>query len=239
MRPALGAFLVLALLAGGPAAEERLVQVDRVLDATTVSLVDGEVVRLAGIVVPRDVEARAAERLAGVLARSSGFRLVVQGRDRYRRPLGDLHGHDGLWLRELLVENGLAMAAPAAGQGGRPGDLLALERAARAAGRGMWQDGRVAEAGRAGTRIGQYALVRGRILSIGETKRYVYLNFGPNYRTDFTLRIRGQELDHVLPRYAEGLDRLVDRFVEARGFVLAAGGPLIELSHPDQLEVIR
>ena len=83
---------------------------------------------------------------------------------------------------------------------------------------------------------GRFRIVRGRVLRVAPTEGYVYLNFGADWRADFTVRVRRTELDGALrgrrPRGARG------RLVEVRGVVLQAGGPLIELSHPEQMQVL-
>lgn len=238
----LGLLLCLSLLAlPAGAAEGSFATVDRVVDGTTLGLETGDVARLAGVFVPPSVRPLAEDLIRSTLGASGRARLEPSdpGRDRYRRQLVDLFTVDDRWVQGLLVERGLAMAAPTAGHGGRAGELLELERAARGARTGIWRSEGVIDAGEAEGAIGRFALIRGKILSVGTTRNYVYLNFGPDYRTDFTLRIRAQELDHVLSRSAVEADHLPGRVVEARGFALSAGGPLIELSHPEQIEVIR
>jgi hypothetical protein len=112
--------------------------------------------------------------------------------------------------------------------------MLAIERKARAARRGLWaepafmaQDPTALAAS-----AGRFRIVRGRVLRVAPTERYVYLNFGRDWRADFTVRAQAAEL--------AGLDlaSLAGRLVEVRGVVLEAGGPLIELSHPQQIQVL-
>lgn len=83
---------------------------------------------------------------------------------------------------------------------------------------------------------GRFRIVRGRVLRVVPTESYVYLNFGADWRADFTVRVRRTERDGALP--GADLDALAGRLVEVRGVVLEAGGPLIELSHPEQMQVL-
>jgi micrococcal nuclease len=71
---------------------------------------------------------------------------------------------------------------------------------------------------------------------VAPTERYVYLNFGADWRADFTVRAQRADLAGALA----GLDlaALAGRMVEVRGVVLEAGGPLIELSHAEQIQVL-
>ena len=63
--------------------------------------------------------------------------------------------------------------------------------------------------------------------------------FGADWRQDFTIRIRRRELVEGFARSGLEIEQLAGRVVEVRGYVLDAGGPLIEVSHPEQLEVLR
>ena len=122
--------------------------------------------------------------------------------------------------------------------------MLALERVARVERRGGWAN-RGAEPGwrvRAAADLSLtehgFRIVRGRVLQVEARRHYIYLNFGADWRTDFTIRVRKSDL---APAFQDaGLDvlALAGRRVEVRGLVLPAGGPLVELSHPEQIEVL-
>ena len=74
-------------------------------------------------------------------------------------------------------------------------------------------------------------------MRVATTERFLYLNFGPDWRTDFTVRI-GSDLARRLASSGLDVATLAGRRIEIRGFVLEAGGPLIELSHPEQMQVL-
>jgi micrococcal nuclease len=74
------------------------------------------------------------------------------------------------------------------------------------------------------------------VLRVAPTESHTYLNFGADWRADFTVRVRRTELEGALAGL--DLEGLGGRLVEVRGVVLEAGGPLIELSHPEQLQVL-
>jgi hypothetical protein len=119
--------------------------------------------------------------------------------------------------------------------------MLTLEHAARAAGQGLW--GLSEFAPRAADRLddadGSFRIVQGEVVRVAPTERYIYLNFGADWRSDFTVRLRRGELGEAFARSGIAIERLAGRLVEVRGYVLEAGGPLIEVSHPEQLEVLR
>jgi micrococcal nuclease len=222
--------------------------VTEVLAGDLLRLSDGRIVRLAGIRIPAaEVEQDGAPAIAGQ-ARAELIRLLdgqtirlapaAAAHDRYGRLVAHLERSDGLWLQGALLEQGLAQVQTRPGEAALAAEMLALEHAARAQARGLWavaafmpQDAR---AHRDST--GHFRIVRGRVVRVAPTESYVYLNFGDDWRADFTVRIRRAELDGA----AAGIElaALAGSLVEVRGVVLEAGGPLIELSHPEQLQVL-
>jgi micrococcal nuclease len=239
--PTLALALVLALPAP-PAAAER-VAVARVLDGTRLELADGRRVRLAGLRVPDgEGHGEAARALLAELATGQAARLlpVASAHDRW----GDLVAHlvrgDGLWLQGALLEAGRAQVQTRPGEVARVAELRAAERRARQTGRGLWADPAAAPrpADDAHGDIGSFRIVHGRVLRLSDTRTFVYLNFGADWRSDFTLRLDKAAAAALAAALGEPLERLAGRRVEARGFLVEAGGPLIDVSHPEQIEVL-
>jgi endonuclease YncB( thermonuclease family) len=249
---AVAASLMVLLAAGAGASEtpadEGPLAVAEVLAGDLVRLADRRIVRLAGIRVPPPDDGQAdPERFAeqarselGALLDGRAIRLAPAetSYDRYGRLVAQIERADGLWLQGALLERGLVQVQTRPGEAARAARMLALEQTARAGRRGLWadadlvpQDARAVDGG-----AGRFRIVRGRVLRVASTERYVYLNFGADWRTDFTVRVRRAELSGALA----GLDPagLAGRLVEVRGVVLEAGGPLIELSHPAQMQVL-
>lgn len=237
------ALLGLLLLAASPAAadEVRHAVVAAVVDGLTLQTEAGEIVRLTGLHVPPEMAAAARAALEAAFPPGSEVRLVpvAPGRDRYGRTPAVASGRGG-GAQTILVGRGLALVGPMPGTPPGPPGLRDLEKRAAAARAGLWADpaGVRADADDAGRLIGRYGLVEGRVLDVGGTDHHVYLNFGRDWRRDFTLRVRRPELEHVVGRWVAEVDQLAGRRVLARGFVIEAGGPLIELSHPEQIEVL-
>jgi micrococcal nuclease len=243
--------LVLApmdLRADEPLRWEGPVAVAEVLAGDLLRLSDRRVVRLAGIRMPAaDAEHAAAESLAGEARAELGRLLDGQtvrlaraaaAHDRYGRIVAQIERSDGLWLQGALLEQGLAQVQTRPGEAARAAAMLALEQTARAAGRGLWAVAAFMpqDAGALHDSVGRFRIVRGRVLRVAPTESHVYLNFGADWRADFTVRVRRAEVDGALA--GTDLEGLAGRLVEVRGVVLEAGGPLIELSHPEQLQVL-
>ena len=250
---AAAASLTVVLSAGWAAASEAEpfagpLAVAEVLAGDLIRLDDGRAVRLAGIRAPAD---RAGERSTAPSAEQarSALRALLDGQtvtlvpaevpyDRYGRVVAHVERADGVWLQGALLERGLAQVQTRPGEAARAGEMLAIEHGARAARRGLWAlpafMPRDADALDGST--GAFRIVRGRVLRVAPTERYIYLNFGADWRADFTVRVRRAELGSALAGL--DLDGLAGRVVEVRGIVLEAGGPLIELSHREQIQVL-
>ncbi|MEX0643808.1 MAG: hypothetical protein WD076_00740, partial [Parvularculaceae bacterium] len=118
--------------------------------------------------------------------------------------------------------------------------LLSIEGEARAAKRGLWSDWRyrVYDADEASFAVGSFNILEGVILAADARGGRVYLNFGDDYRTDFTVTAKSS----LARQWAkEGLDlaTLAEARVRARGYVTWINGPSIELTHPRQIEILE
>ena len=222
------------------AGEPEVQQVRGIVDPSTLRLAGGEVIRVAGVHVPQAQALAAQQALRDEIGRARQILVGGATFDRYGRRAARVVVEDGRSLAALLVGRGLAIVQPTSGSGLDHAELLILEGGARDARLGVWADpaGPLATADTVADLIGRYGVVEGRIRSVGPTDHHVYLNFGADWRSDFTLRIRRAELKDVTGRSVEDVERLAGRTVRSRGLVIEAGGPLIELSHPEQIEVL-
>jgi hypothetical protein len=209
----------------------------------------GEEVGLAGLGFPQvyDAKGEYGERpeLGGAIARlaTGPARVAPTGSpDRYGRTYADVVTGDGAWLQAQLVAHGLAIVRP--GGGGDAAclrELLALERAAREAGAGLWADSKIilkaTDQSSLLAKSGLYALVEGRVVSVGYGSRMVFLDFGRSFRTDFTVMVQTA----LVPRLGEAgitVDSLAGRAIRVRGVIEESGGPAIRLTDPLALELL-
>ncbi len=178
---------------GGLGADDGATKVARVLAGNLVELGDGRVIRLAGIRLPSDGGELAAQAALAALVqgRAVRFEPAGQGSDRYGRLTAQVWRDDGVWLQGALLEQGLVQVQTRPGETARATEMAAREDAARDAGTGGWADRRFAV--RAADQVedlaGSFQIVRGRVVRAAPTKSYVYLNFGADWRSDFTLRV--------------------------------------------------
>ncbi|WP_323761662.1 thermonuclease family protein [Maricaulis sp.] len=212
-------------------------------------------VRLAEVDTPVPEQTRAwlADQLAG-----REVELVYSGlrRDRYGRALAQIvieAGADSAggadragapatagWLQYRLVEAGLGRVMSHADNQAQVAWLLPVEDRARRAGRGLWAgpDHQVRDThpDELAQDVGTAQLVEGRVLdAVQLNSGRIYLNFGSDYRSDFTVRIDAADSQAFTDA---GLtpDGLVGQRVRVRGWVTDENGPMIVIDHPARLE---
>ena len=229
----------------------------QVTDGDTVVLDSGLVVRLIGTQAPKlplgrddfDTWPLAPEAKAALeaLALNKTVQLGYGGEaiDRYERALAHVfvEGPEGpIWAQQAMVAQGLARVYSFPDNRKCLDLLFAAEGRARLSGLGIWRDPyysvRAANVpGDLLARAGHYELVEGRVLLAEQSGGRVYLNFGRFWKEDFTAVIEAPALRLFA---AAGVDPLVldGALVRVRGWVDDRDGPRIEVTHPEQIEVL-
>ena len=242
--------LVLTVMTAGAASEpvvplpaglalDAEARVAEVIDGSTVLLDDGETVRLAGIEALAESARRTLARL--VQGRRVGLAWGGVPRDRYGRLRGHLvRSDDGIWIQGALLAAGLARVHSLVDDRAGVAEMLVVERRARAARLGIWSQARyrVRAANEADAGLRSFQLVEGRVKAAAVVRGRGYLNFGDDWREDFTVSIgprdrRRFETEGIAIEDYEG------RLVRARGWVDSFNGPMIEATHPEQIEVLE
>jgi micrococcal nuclease len=215
----------------------------RVVDGDTVELDNGQRVRLLGIDTPEKGEpmANEASDMLRQLIGSGPVKLIsCQEKDPYDRLLSIV------WVGNVNVNMALireGMAFPLLiGPCGVPVADEVLEGASDAAraSKGLYSGEviKIVSHLDADTLIGSRAMVRGNILSIHKGRKAWHLNFGDDYRTDFTVVL----FEQGRSRFREfGIDPsdLVGAEVLVIGKVKRYNGPEIILRGPDQILVLK
>jgi Staphylococcal nuclease homologue len=180
---------------------------------------------------------------ASILRLIDGARVcltLTEGRqNRYGQLLAHVYRDDGLWLQGELLRAGLARVRVTPDARLRASDMLAIEQEARVAGRGIWRDPRfrVRSAASAEQFIGSFQLVEGRVRDAARHQDRWYLNFGADWRDDFTVSIAKD----ALPGFEEaGIQpySLKGRTIRARGWIESVNGPFIDVLVPEQIEIV-
>lgn len=220
----------------------------RVIDGDSLVLESGLKVRLANIIAPEKKQpfthAGRSALEALLKGRKLGLFYVGEKRDRYDRAVAQLFtlrpdGRPDQWVQEEMVRLGYARVRSYASSAWRIAELLKIEHAAREAGRGLWQSEVFAVHGPAPNALAQYVdsfqIVEGLIISSAQVRGQTYLNFGSDYKTDFTVSIARK---HRKSFESAGIDLadLDGARVRVRGWVELYNGPVIWLDHPDNFE---
>jgi endonuclease YncB( thermonuclease family) len=227
-----------------------IVTVAKVGYGASFDLTTGQRVRLLGVKVPKpdqtpfekDAEPLGDRAKAFVEDFVRGHRLALfyddAQTDRYGRWLVHVVRDDGLWLQQQLLRAGLARVYSFPDNLRGVSLMLGFEQQARDAERGIWAVPyyRIRPADGVHKDVGTYQLVEGRVLSQSRGRGTVYLNFGQDWKQDFTARITKQHRrafgkSDAFPDYAGQRVRL-------RGWIRQHNGPMIELTHPEQIEIL-
>lgn len=165
--------------------------------------------------------------------------------DRWgRRPLRlSPIASEGGSIHRQLVARGLARVAPLGEQDACAASLLPVEAGARDQKLGLWREPAARllaaqEVAAIQALTGRFAIIQGEIISVGERPRRIYLNFGRDFRRDFTATLS--------PRTARLLEKagitpssLRGKVVRIRGMVAQRRAPAIEVTGLGQIEVIK
>jgi len=233
-------------------------RVRNVTDGDTFYMQSGLKVRLSGMQAPKlslgrdhvkdwplGYESKAA---LTKLTQNQNIRLFYSGlrRDRYKRALAQVYtlddkGQPDIWVQREMVRLGMARVYTWPDTFQDTQALYIAEQDARAAGRGMWALERYAvrspDPDPLAQDVDSFQIVEGIITSSADIRGTIYLNFGANYKTDFTI---------VIPKKArksfkaQGFDPLTleGARVRVRGWVELKNGPMMWLDHPQRLEIV-
>ena len=233
-------------------------RVARVIDGDSfiLALTDGSElsVRLSAIQAPRTAQraARAwpyaSESRAGLsaLIKSRNVHLYYGGetRDRFGRTVAQVYTVDqndqpDLWVQGEMVRLGLARVYSWKGELADLPSLYALETKARDRNRGIWASSFYAVRKPDPDPLAQYVdslqIVEGIVTSSADVRGRIYLNFGADYKTDFTIAIAKKNVKRFT-----SIDplSLTGARLRVRGWVEMINGPMIWIDHPGRLEVL-
>jgi hypothetical protein len=256
MRFALSALFVVAAATGARAetipdcagaVEVAHLPVVRVEQNGALILKDGRAALLEGIRLPaadRAPKAFADRALAALTEMAVGHDLTLTAlrpkEDRYGRIRVQAFGDE--WLQTALLRRGLARVDLAPDRGECASELYAAEREGRAARAGLWALPGYAIRTPASVGSGDngaFEIIEGRVVDAEVRDGRAFLDFGADYRHDFTATISPDDMKtfragHADPRDWQGKN------VRVRGIVELYGGrPEIELSSPLQVETVE
>lgn len=237
-----------------------------IVDTRTLRLDNGTQLRLAALLGPASYDSPSAPvnwppehaamktLAARVLGQDVAVALERSNSDRHQRYIGQVlfrepaRGADvpivDRWLQATMVNSGHARVAltpeidRACAQ-----ILLATEAEAEAAQRGLWRlalyKPKRAEDTRQLRRYrSTYQIVEGVVARVSQRRSAVYLNFGRDWKRDFTAKLSRIMLKRA-GLTAPDIRRLHKQAVRIRGWIEKRNGPLITVWRPEQIEIVR
>ncbi len=231
-----------------------------VLDAETVRLEDGMEIRLINMVSPRTplwlgvehdwhaalaAEASLSEMTLGTQVR---YAFGDTREDRYGRTLAHLfvqpleNGEPEVWVQGEMIAKGRARAASFRDNRACMEVLLGREAEARDQSLGLWADEHyrirsaddVDEVARL---LNHFHVVEGVVHNVAERSARSYLNFAEDWREDFTISI-ARSARRLFEDAGIDLKDLAGARIRVRGWIRNLNGPMIEVSHPEQMELL-
>lgn len=247
--------LALCLYTPQYAAAENLVQVHTIIDGDTI-IANGEKIRLLGINAPEKAYNNKPAELGATQAINALKRLLkpkgiwakvrleydTHKKDQYGRTLAHLYLADGTWVNKKLLEEGVVHVYSFPDNRSHLNALLKAEATARTQQKGLWAHPRwqtlKAHTLKPDTRIGAFHLVHGTPRYMAKIKNKIYLNYGEDWRTDFSVEIpkkfwplfkkEGQTIKTYLETH------IINKPVTVRGRLKPVNGVLITVTHPEQ-----
>ncbi|MEM9469785.1 MAG: thermonuclease family protein [Pseudomonadota bacterium] len=234
-------------------------RIDKIIDGQTILLTNDKIIRLVGLDTPSDktnldnnYALKAKMKLTELLPEGTEImiyqtRVAKKGRvNRMGHDLGHILTKEkpetpSLWLQQALLEQGLARVSLSESNPELAQFMLKAEKKARNEKKGLWAEEspfQVITPETAQKGMGQFSVVEGTITKAATVRNNLYLNFGADWKTDFTIMI-SSTLRKKLARQAVDLMNLSGKKVRVRGWIREYNGPLIELDMVEHLELLE
>lgn len=218
-------------------------QLSDVSDAENLVLSDGSEVNLNILTSDLDdpVVLNALKKLVGKTVTILQAKNSDHPPDRYGRLSGQVMVHNNeqrTWLQASLISQGIAQTRIARTPSPCLTALLQLEATARQRKKGHWSTGlfKVLPASEPELLLKEadsYSIVEGTITRRSKSRGRVYLNFGKDWKQDFTVRIPARLLENN--QIGTQLDK--GSRVRVRGWITSKNGPLMDVQNLDALEL--
>ncbi|MBL1430866.1 MAG: thermonuclease family protein [Robiginitomaculum sp.] len=211
-------------------------------------LEDGRRIRLTGMDAPRmaigDAVAQplsaTAKQLLHDLIAGQELSFVAASPDRFGRVRAHvLIGRDQKWLQGEMLERGMGRVRIWSDDDNRITKMLAIEEQARHQKTGIWARGfyAIRTPQTITSARGSFQIVEGEIVDAASTRKMNYLNFGADWRTDFTAQAT-KKIARKFSKAGINLSGLSGARVRVRGLIKSSNGPSLWLNHVSQLQIL-
>ena len=225
-------------------------KVVEIIDGDTLVLDNQITVRLVGIQSPKIALNRKdfnewplgyeAKTALSDIVLNKEVMLYYGGRkmDRYGRALAHLFLNDGTWVQGEMLKNGMARVYSFDDNRAIVREMLAEENEANEKSIGIWGLNfyKIKPQENSGRFTNSFQLISGKIVDVATVRSNTYLNFGEDYKTDFTIVVSGR-VKKMFEKMDINLANLKDKNIIVRGWLKYYNGPSIDLTHPEQLVI--
>ena len=227
------------------------IKVVKVIDGDTVMLSNGKLLRYIGIDCPEMrindgdsfielpqpyAQAACDFNRKMVEGKSVKVEFDVQKMDKYGRLLGYCFTNNTL-VNARLLEEGLAVLYTYPPNVKYLKVLLESQARARNKKAGIWSDLKAISPDQAHNYIDQIGTVKGRVLTTYKSAKCTFLNFGRDYKNDFTVVIFPSSYPYFNRRGINPEQYYRGRVIEVTGRIRRRNGPEIIVNIPDEIGV--
>ena len=227
-------------------------KVMEVVNPLTVKLSDGRIIHLVGLDMP-DIDyydpgpysVTAQEILTDFLKNRNVIIYQTKSKEKGRiNRMGHHIAHlvradDDIWVQGMLLSLGVARVRTTKYNPEMAKQMLALENKSRLTKEGLWRDQNYAVLSpeHAAHKLGSFQIVEGTINRVSRKRNKLYLNFGNNWRDDFTIGLSSSDLRYF-PKDKREPHRWSGQQIRVRGWLRSYNGPFIEINHSESLELL-
>lgn len=143
------------------------------------------------------------------------------------------------WVQGVLVRLGLARVRTDKSNPEMAAELYALEIMARSENLGLWADeaNTIRTPENAENFLNSFQIVEGTVMSAARKQNNIFLNFGNDWRKDFTVSIPSSQVKLFNKANINPLD-LNGKKIRVRGWIRSYNGAYIEIDHPETIEIV-
>lgn len=227
-------------------------RVFEVINPLTIRLEDGKFIHLAGLdfpdldfYEPGDLSVTTIEILEDFLIGRpvAIYQTKSKNAGRMNR-MGHHIAHlvrtdKDVWVQGMILKLGLARARTTKYNPEMASQMLEMESYARRTKDGLWgiDEFKILTPSQAAKNIGSYQIIEGIVQNVSRQKNTIFLNFGKNWRTDFTISMTSSDLKAFTKQKLEPQDWNGKR-VRVRGWIESWNGPHIKIDHPERFELL-
>ncbi len=213
----IGLFFIIPVFAAEP------LKITEIISHETIQLSDGRLIFLGGVLSDLGAKNYLIEHFQGQAIKVLPDKIL---QTRYGENIAHIMTIEGRWIQKELIENKLSYAYTMPSFRQRQKELLAAESLLS-----------VLQADKIDKSIAGFQIVEGHVVDTVERGRYVYLNFGEDWRTDFTISIKNKDHKAFMEEGFNALD-LKGRRIRVRGWIDHYNGPFITVTYPEQIQIL-